>query len=526
MTTTLDSRPVADEAPAPRRRQAGAGLAIKLLIMAAINAFGFYGIAASWLAGQWGILVFLVAGLIGANVIYFWNDRRTLPWKYLYPAAVMLLIFQVFVVIYTAGIAFTNYGDGHNSTKDDAITAIELKYDEPVPDAPSRPVTVISGDDGLGLAVLDDADRVLAATTGEELTPVEATVEDGQITAVDGYEVLTAEDAMARQQEVLDVRVLSPDEGDVVRTNDARTSTTYVSTMRYDEAQDAMIAADGTVYNPNDTGSFASESGEELLPGWRVNVGLSNFTQVFADSTYAGPFMKVTAWTFVFAFLSVALTFFAGLLMALLFNDPNMKFRGFYRALVIMPYAFPAFLSILIWAGLLNTDFGFFNQILFGGADINWLGDPWLARFSAVMVNLWLGFPYMFLVTTGALQSIPDDVYKAAKIDGAGAWTTFRKITLPLLMVAVGPLLVASFAMNFNNFNVIYLLTGGGPRDLDSPTGVGATDILISFVYKIAFASGENQYGVASAISLMIFIMVAVVSAITLVRSNSLKEID
>lgn len=511
MTTTLDSRPVADEAPAPRRRQAGAGLAIKLLIMAAINAFGFYGIAASWLAGQWGILVFLVAGLIGANVIYFWNDRRTRPWKYLYPAAVMLLIFQVFVVIYTAGIAFTNYGDGHNSTKDDAITAIELKYDEPVPDAPARPVTVISGDDGLGLAVLDDADRVLAATAGEELAPVQATVEDGRVTAVIGYEVLAVEDAMARQQEVLDVRVLSPD-CDVVRTNDARTSTTYVSTMRYDEVQDAMIAADGTVYTPNGTGSFASESGEELLPGWRVNVGLSNFTQVFADSTYAGPFMKVTAWTFVFAFLSVALTFFAGLFMALLFNDPNMKFRGFYRALVVMPYAFPAFLSILIWAGLLNTDFGFFNQILFGGADINWLGDPWLARFSAVMVNLWLGFPYMFLVTTGALQSIPDDVYKAAKIDGAGAWTTFRKITLPLLMVAVGPLLVASFALNFNNFNVIYLLTGGGPADLDSPTGVGATDILISFVYKIAFASGENQYGIAS--------------AITLVRSNSLKEID
>src|SRR5699024_3999042 len=373
------------------------------------------------------------------------------------PAAVMLLIFQVFVVIYTAGIAFTNYGDGHNSTKDDAITAIELKYDEPVPDAPARPVTVISGDDGLGLAVLNAADRVLAATAGEELAPVQATVEDGRVTAVIGYDVLAVADAMARQQGVLDVRVLSPD-CDVVRANDARHSTPSVPTMRYDEVQDAMIAADGTVYTPNGTGSFASESGEDLLPGWRVNVALSNFTQVFADSTYAGPFMKVTAWTFVFAFLSVALTFFAGLLMALLFNDPNMKFRGFYRALVIMPYAFPAFLSILIWAGLLNTDFGFFNQILFGGADINWLGDPWLARFSAVMVNLWLGSPYMFLVPHGSLQSIPDDVYKAAKIDGAGAWTTFRKITLPLLMVAVGPLLVASFALNFNNFNVIYLL--------------------------------------------------------------------
>lgn len=526
MTTALANRPDTERPQPPRRRQAGAGLWLKLLLMAAVNAFGFYGIAASWLAGQWGMLAFLVVALIGADVIYFWNDRRTLPWKYLYPAAIMLLIFQVFVVIYTAGIAFTNYGDGHNSTKADAITAIELKYDEPVPDAPTRPVAVLSGDEGLGLAVLNDDGSVLAAHSGENLTPVDATVEDGRITAVPGFEVLTTADAMARQQEVLDIRVGSSDEGDVVRTNDARTGMTYVSTMRYDEARDAMIAADSTVYTPNDTGSFASPDGEELLPGWRVNVGLSNFTQVFADSTYAGPFLKVTAWTFVFAFLSVALTFFAGLLMALLFNDPNMKFRGFYRALVIMPYAFPAFLSILIWAGLLNTDFGFFNQILFGGADINWLGDPWLARFSAVMVNLWLGFPYMFLVTTGALQSIPDDVYKAAKIDGADPWTTFHKITLPLLMVAVGPLLVASFAMNFNNFNVIYLLTGGGPRDLDSPTGVGATDILISFVYKIAFASGENQYGVASAISLMIFIMVAVVSAITLIRSNSLKEID
>src|SRR5699024_8619944 len=221
--------------------------------MAAINAFGFYGIAASCLAGQWGLLVFLVAGLIGANVIYFWNDRRTRPWKYLYPAAIMLLIFQVFVVIYTAGIAFTNYGDGHNSTKADAITAIELKYDEPVPDAPTRPVAVLSGDEGLGLAVLNDDGSVLAAHSGENLTPVDATVEDGRITAVPGFEVLTTADAMARQQEVLDIRVGSSDEGDVVRTNDARTGMTYVSTMRYDEARDAMIAADCTVNTPDTT---------------------------------------------------------------------------------------------------------------------------------------------------------------------------------------------------------------------------------------------------------------------------------
>ncbi|WIM69123.1 ABC transporter permease subunit [Corynebacterium suedekumii] len=524
MTGALDTR-----TSTPGRRRSGGGLWIKLLLMAAVNAFGFYGIAASWLSEQWGILAFLVVALIAADVVYFWGDKRMLPWKYLFPAAVMLLIFQVFVVIYTAGIAFTNYGDGHNSSKEDAIAALELKYDEPVPGAPSWPVSVIDDGDELGLAVVTD-DGVLAARNGEDLAPVstgDTEVTDGRVTALEGWEVLDRQEAMQRQEDVLDIRVGSGTaDGDVLRTNDARTSTSYVSTMSYDEEKDAFVAQDGTEYRPNDTGSFQSDAGEELIPGWRVNVGLSNFTQVFSDSTYAGPFLSVTAWTFAFAFLSVALTFFAGLLMALLFNDPNMRLRGFYRALVIMPYAFPAFLSILIWAGLLNTDFGFFNQVLFGGADINWLGDPWLARLSTLIVNLWLGFPYMFLVTTGALQSIPDDVYKAAKIDGAGAWTTFRKITLPLLMIAVGPLLVASFAMNFNNFNVIYLLTGGGPRDLDSPTGVGATDILISFVYKIAFASGENQYGVASAISLMIFIMVAIVSAVTLIRSNSLKEID
>ena len=236
--------------------------------------------------------------------------------------------------------------------------------------------------------------------------------------------------------------------------------------------------------------------------------------------------MSVTLWTFTFAILSVALTFFLGLMLAILLNDKNLKFRNVYRAIIFLPYAFPAFLSILIWAGLLNTDFGYINNVLLGGAHVPWLDDPWLAKVSLLLVNTWLGFPYMFLVTTGALQSIPSELYESADMDGARGVQKFRSITLPMLMVAVGPLLIASFAMNFNNFNVIYLLTGGGPQDLESTTGVGATDILISFVYKIAFQGGTNDYGVASALSILIFIMVAVVSALTFRRSKALEEIN
>lgn len=255
-------------------------------------------------------------------------------------------------------------------------------------------------------------------------------------------------------------------------------------------------------------------------------MGLDNFGAIFDPEVLGGPFVSVTLWTFAFAILSVALTFFLGLLLAILFNDEKLRFRNVYRAVIFLPYAFPAFLSILIWAGLLNADFGFVNQVLLGGAGVPWLENPWLAKLSLLLVNLWLGFPYMFLVTTGALQAIPGELYESAEMDGAGPVRQFGAITLPMLMVAVGPLLIASFAMNFNNFNVIYLLTGGGPQDLESTTGVGATDILISFVYKIAFAGGTNDYGLASALSILIFIMVAVISALTFRRSKALEEIS
>ncbi len=506
----------------------GVGFVVKLILMALINAFGLYGILASWAAGSWGILAFLVVALVVADLVYFLPTRRLLPAKYLFPGLVFLLVFQVFVLVYTAATAFTNYGDGHNASKDAAITQLTTTYEQRIEGTAAYPVTVLEGDDGLALATVRDG-QVLVGAAEQPLAPVDgATAADGRVTEVPGYEVLDYGGVVASAGELTDLRVpVGEQEADgVLRTDDGRTAYAYEPTLVHDEAADAMVADDGTVYANNGEGSFVGPDGEALRPGWRVFVGLDNFGAIFDPEVLGGPFVSVTLWTFAFAILSVALTFFLGLLLAVLFNDEKLRFRNVYRAIIFLPYAFPAFLSILIWAGLLNTDFGFVNEVLLGGTAVPWLDNAWMAKLSVLLVNLWLGFPYMFLVTTGALQAIPGELYESAEMDGAGPVRQFRAITLPMLLVAVGPLLIASFAMNFNNFNVIYLLTGGGPQDLESTTGVGATDILISFVYKIAFSGGNNDYGLASALSILIFIMVAVISALTFRRSKALEEIS
>jgi arabinogalactan oligomer/maltooligosaccharide transport system permease protein len=156
---------------------------------------------------------------------------------------------------------------------------------------------------------------------------------------------------------------------------------------------------------------------------------------------------------------------------------------------------------------------------------VNWFGDPWTARFAVLVIQLWMGFPYMFLVCTGALQSIPADLVEAAGVDGAKPAYAFRTITFPLLLVATGPLLIATFAFNFNNFNAIYLTTAGGPFPPDNPTA-GATDLLISYTYRLAFGGQGANYGFAAAISILIFLIVAVISIIGFRRTKVLEEIN
>ncbi len=507
-------------------RTVGTGFLAKLVLVGLIDAGALYGILSAAAVQQWGIAAFSAFVLVVVTWTYF--SRRMLPAKYLVPGLIFLLVYQIFAMGYTGYVAFTNYGDGHNSTKEDAVAAVLAQNEVRVEGTASFPLTVVEAGGTLGFAIVRDG-KAEVGTAQTPFTPVpDATVTDGKVAAVPGYRVLRLADIVPLQQQITALRVplsADPTQGSI-RTQDASTGYAYTPSLVYDAAADTMTdPTSGTVYSPNASGNFEAADGTTLTPGWRVGVGLKNFTQFFSDSRISGPFFEILLWTFVFAFLSVATTFALGLFLAITFNDPRMRGRKVYRSLLILPYAFPAFLSALVWRGMLNPRFGFINEVLLRGAEIPWLTDPWMAKISILMVNLWLGFPYMFLVTTGALQAIPADVLESATMDGAGKWRLFRSMTLPLLMISVAPLLISSFAFNFNNFSLIYMLTGGGPNFVGAPIVVGHSDILISMVYSVAFESGLKDYGLASALSIMIFLVVGLISYLGFRRTRTLEEI-
>ncbi|GAA1738545.1 ABC transporter permease subunit [Isoptericola hypogeus] len=525
------SRPRYRGAEAGSGSFSGAGFAVKLVLIALVDALGVFGVLAAWKAGSWGILAAMVALLVAANWVYF--TKRALPLKYILPGLAFLLVYQVYVIGYTGYVAFTNYGDGHNSTKEQAIEALLVQNERRVEGSPSAPLTVVASDGGdLGFAVTDEAGEAEVGTADEPLAEApDATVSDGVVTALPGWTVLDRQQVLERQDEVTALRVpVSDDPADgSVRTQDARTGYVFQSVLEYDAGADTMTdTSTGVVYTPNDDGQFEAADGTTLPVGWRVTVGFENFATAFGDPRYAEPFVKILAWTFVFAALSVATTFALGMFLAMVFNDPRLRGRKIYRTLTILPYAMPGFLAALLWAGMLNESFGVVNQVLLGGVSIPWLTDPWLAKVSVLLVNLWLGFPYMFLICTGALQSLPGDVYEAAKIDGAGRWRTWRSLTMPLLLVATAPLLISSFAFNFNNFTLIKMLTGGGPRFEDASVPLGHTDILISMVYNVSGLDGSapRDYGLASALSIVIFVVVGAISAIAFRQTRKLEELS
>ncbi len=274
--------------------------------------------------------------------------------------------------------------------------------------------------------------------------------------------------------------------------------------------------------SPPSSEKASGNQGEFLTPGWPVNVGFDNYTRIFTDEGVRQNFIPILLWSFAFAIGTVLMQFALGLLMAMIFQERRMRGQQIYRAILIVPYALPIFMTALVWKGMLNRDFGIINQII--GSDIWWLGEPWLARLSLLVVNLWIGYSYFFIVVTGALTAIPGDLKEAAFVDGASGFKAFRTVVLPLLMVAVSPLLIASFSFNFNNYTLVDLLTGGGPFP-GSPIDGGQTDLLITYTYRLAFGTSEQFLAFASALSMLIFIIVGGISAYGFRLTKRLEEI-
>jgi arabinogalactan oligomer/maltooligosaccharide transport system permease protein len=492
----------------------------KVIGLGLVDALAIYGMLVLWNAQAWGYLIGLIALTVLVNWAYL--SPRTIAAKYLVPGLIFLLVYQVFIIGYTFALSLTNFGDGNQGTKERAIETLIARNEIRVPDSPSYPLTVVEVGGELGFLVTDP-------TSGEQLV---GTAEE-PLSSAEGVEVteLQFADVLQRQQEVFDLRVpFSEDiEDGSLRTTDGRTAFQFQPTLEYDEATDTLTntATGETFTADSEIGRFRNnETGRSITPGWQQFVGFENYVAVFTDPRVRQPFFSVFAWNIVFALGSVALPFAVGLLIAMVLQHKTMRGLRLYRAILILPYAIPGFLTTLVWQGLFNTRFGFINQELFGGASIPWLTDPTLARISILFVQLWLGFPYFFIVSTGALTSIPDDILEAARVDGANARQTFWQVKWPLLLIAVSPLMIASFAFNFNNFNTVRFLTNGGPLNTEAALTYGATDILITFVDKLAFAGVDRQYGFASAIAIVIFVLVAAISYVGFKRTNTFEEID
>ena len=501
------------------------GLAIKILLLALMNGLAVWAVIVLADEGKWPAVAVLAVTTILIDAAYL--ARRALPLKFLIPGTVLMLAFQVIPIFYTVNVAFTNYSTGHILAKDEAIEGIQGNSLAPPPDGKSYLMAPARDADGALVLLLVDEDtgNTFVGTT-EELIPIERSsvqVDDLGIAGAEGYTLVTGPELVTIDRELTAFTV--PTSGSAaIRPEGLDTAVELEPTLRYDPVRDQFTRIEsGVVFTDNGKGSFTARSGEELEPGWKTNIGFANFDKILHNPLVRDPFLRVFVWTFAFAFLAVLISFVLGLLLAITLDKPGMQFLRTYRVLLVLPYAIPGFLSLLVWQGLLNDDFGVVNKLLH--TDIPWLFDSNWAKVSVILVSVWLTAPYFFLISLGALQSIPTELKEAARVDGGGPWQVFRKVTLPLLLIVVAPLLIASFAFNFNNFGNIYFLTGGGPQSSDQTTA-GDTDILISYTYKIAFASGKGQdYGLASAIALIIFLIVATISSLAFWRTNALENI-
>ncbi len=511
---------------------------VKLVILGLIDVLGIWAVLKAYGANWWLAVGFLVVVLVLVNITYF--RRGGLPLKYMLPGLVFLVAFQLYPAGYTFYASFTNLGTGHLISQEEARKSIQVQNEKPVEGSPSFDVRPIEKGGEISMLITDPETGAALIGTNEGVTPAPDAEFTGEAaTAVPDYKTLnlgqlTGDPELDAQWRALAVP-WDTEQGYNLRQSSPTRAELRQSDFAYDPETDTFTdTATGTVFTANQSvGLYTSDTfdpdvsnrqneGQFLTPGWPVSVGLDNYTTVLTDPGVRANFLPILIWSFAFAIGTVLMQFGFGLGMALVMQDKRMRGQRFYRLALVLPYSLPIFMTALVWRGMLNRDFGIINQIL--GVNIDWLGDGSLAKLSVLVVNLWIGYAYMLLVVTGALTAIPQDLKEAAFVDGASAFRAFRTIVLPLLMVSVSPLLIASFSFNFNNFTLIQLLTNGGPF-AGSPIQGGQTDLLITYTYRLAFGTNEQLLGFASAISMIIFIIVAAVSAYSFRLTRRLEEI-
>jgi len=570
-------------------------------------------------------LLSIVVGAAGLNYVFL--SARAMPFRWLAPGMVFLVLMMLWPIIFTVWVALTNWSTGNFITKDQAIDRlatggtylIETEEAQLVELFLYRDPALTSDTDPLAdlkLLVRTDAGEYFYASPRlrDAASPEEPVLDccspgtdpiaalgavdadgDGIPETIGSYTKLRLVD-MGSISAFLDQLVLDVPGRGQARVRTFGSAVLAEQRFTYDEADDVLYDRLNDATCPAVDGNFVC-AGTRLDPGWREFQGFENFTQIAGNERIRTPFLRIFVWNVIFASSVVVLQLVLGLGLALTLDDRRMKGRGLYRSLLLIPWAAPGFIVILVWRGLLNPTYGPVNNQLeaawlaklsestwpkwlvavllvacaaallwmvagmlrrrrwfasvlgiLGVAVVAWfvykiLGPgfayrevsiPWVqptgnwfwSKVAVIVVTMWQGFPYFFLICTGALQAIPTDMKEAARVDGASPFQVFWRVTFPLLMVGIAPLLIASFAFNFNAFVNIFLLTAGGPPVSGYGVPFGETDILISFVFDLAVESGRGgQYALAAAATFFIFFIVATISAISFRFTRRLEEI-
>ncbi len=482
---------------------------------------GLYLVSLLYASGQ--TVVALVTLVIVALAAYIYLSPRAYSYRYLFPGVAGAMIFVVFPMVYTIAIGFTNYSSRnlleferatHNLLDETYATEGGILNFTVHPEGKEYRLQLTDED--------SNAQYVTDALALKNQTRIVVPAKPFKEAEIALGEPLQLKDIIALRDQIKSVVVKLPDGNEVVMSGLRQ----YAPVKRlYTQNPDGSLTNVRTneVIKPNfKNGFYETATGEQVQPGFKTGIGLENFKHVFLDESFRQPFLRIFVWNVMFSFISVFLTASLGMLLAVLLNWEALRFRGLYRTLLFLPYAVPGFISILVFRGLFNQNFGEINLILghLFGVKPQWFADPTLAKVMILIVNTWLGYPYMMVLCQGLIKSISADLYEASSLAGAGPLDNFFRITMPLILKPLMPLLISSFAFNFNNFVLISLLTGGRPDFLDTKLPAGTTDILVSYTYRMAFGDSGQLFGLAAAVSTVIFILVAILSMINLRLTN------
>ena len=512
ITASFNDRKKMDSSPKPIWPRL-----IGFAILIFVDAFIIWFLSKLIPLGYYPLSAVIIVIAIFVNIVILRKEAYPIRWMVL--GLILMTLFTIYPIIFTIWVAFTNYGEGHLITEQQAVDQLLTTTYLPetgksytwtaFKDPNGDYALWLIGADGNGYLALP-GEPLSQPQTGE--AGVGALDDKGIPETIEGYQRLNAFQA-ATDKNITNIQF--GEEGKTIQIRSPKEAAELLPLYVFDANQDAMIDQQTGIVYKNLRGTFTSSTGKELRPGFVETIQVANFKEFFTSPALRGPLIRIIGWNFGFAFFSLLLNFSLGLAIAIMFNHPKFPLKKLIRSLLILPYTVPALITILIWRGMLNPELGVIDRILEGwfGWAPPWFTDAGWAKVAILIVNLWLSYPYFMLITSGALQSIPEDIYSAAQVDGASPWQQFWNITLPLLLVSVGPLLVASFTFNFNNFNLIYLFNAGGPPIAGTPTPAGHTDILISYVYNLAFSGSRGvNYGFAAAITIIIFFIVGAIT--------------